>query len=79
MTKVTYGVTASLDGFIAGNNMSLKESFANIPADLLMDWRFIESEKHQAKIDSLTTAGAFIMDSNMFEPKDHRMTLDWKG
>ncbi len=38
-----------------------------------------EPEKHQAELKSLTDAGAFIMGSNMFGPKQKRESQDWKG
>jgi dihydrofolate reductase len=79
MANVTCGVVMSLDGFIAGNNMTLEEPFGNISVDLLMGWRFIEPEKHVVEVESLTAAGAFIMGANMFGPKDVRMTEGWKG
>jgi dihydrofolate reductase len=79
MNKVTCGVTMSLDGFIAGDEMTLENPFGHIPPELLMRWMFDEPEKHEAEIKSLTEAGAFIMGSNMFGPKDLRMDSSWKG
>ena len=79
MSKVTCGVAVSLDGFVAGENMTLEKPFGDIPTELLHQWMFNEPEKHKAEIDSLTAAGAFIMGSNMFGPKDIRLTGDWKG
>lgn len=69
----------SLDGFIAGDNMTLENPFGHIPPELLMKWMFDEPEKHTAELKSLTDAGAFIMGSNMFGPKDLRMNSSWKG
>lgn len=79
MSKVTCGVTMSLDGFVAGNNMTLEQPFGHISPELLMKWMFDEPEKHTAELTSLTDAGAFIMGSNMFGPKDLRMEDSWKG
>jgi dihydrofolate reductase len=79
MSKVTCGVSMSLDGFIAGNNMTFEEPFGDMPTMLLHHWMFDEPEKHKAEKDSLTAAGAFIMGSNMFGPDDRRMRADWKG
>jgi dihydrofolate reductase len=69
----------SLDGFVAGDNMTLENPFGHISPDVLMKWMFSEPDKHKDEIESLTAAGAFIMGSNMFGPKDIRMTDAWKG
>lgn len=81
-TKVTSGLTISLDGFGAGVNQSFEKPFGdNFDADLLHRWMFAEPEKfkHQKEIDAILDAGAFIMGSNMFGPKDRRDTPEWKG
>jgi len=69
----------SLDAFVAGPNQSFEKPFGDMPEDLLHHWMFDEPEKHQAELDALTDAGAFIMGSNMFGPKDRRDATDWKG
>src|ERR1700722_13533268 len=79
MGKVTCGVTMSLDGFVAGNNMTLEKPFGDISPDVLMKWMFNEPEKHKDEIKALTSAGSYIMGSNMFGPEDIRMTDAWKG
>src|ERR1700712_1677105 len=79
MSKVTCGVAMSLDGFIAGNNMTLENPFGDISPQVLMQWRFVEPEKHEEEIRSLVVAGAYIMGTNMFGPEDIRMTDAWKG
>ena len=79
MNKVTCGVTMSLDGFVAGNNMTLEKPFGDIAPDVLIQWMFAEPEKHEAERAALTSAGAFIMGGNMFGPKDGRMGDSWKG
>lgn len=79
MSKVTCGVAMSLDGFVAGNDMTLEKPFGHIAPEVLMKWVFDEPEKHKDEIASLTAAGAYIMGSNMFGPADIRMTDDWKG
>jgi len=79
MSKVTCGVTMSLDGFVAGNDMTLENPFGHISPDVLMKWMSSEPDKHKDEIESLTAAGAFIMGSNMFGPEDIRMTDTWKG
>lgn len=80
--KVTCGLTISLDGFAAGHNQSFEKPFGeNFDSDLLDHWMFSEPEKHRHKreIDAILDAGAFIMGSNMFGPKDRRDTPEWKG
>jgi dihydrofolate reductase len=79
MSKVICGVSMSLDGFIAGKNMSLEKPFGDILPELLTNWMLVEAEKHKVEITSLTDAGAFIMGCNMFGPKDLRMRDSWKG
>jgi len=82
MQKITSGLTISLDGFGAGVNQSFENPFGdNFDADLLDNWMFAEPEKqkHQKEIDAILDAGAFIMGSNMFGPKDRRDTPEWKG
>ena len=80
--KVTSGLTISLDGFGAGTNQTFEKPFGdNFDSDLLDRWMFAEPEKHKHKkeIDAILDAGAFIMGSNMFGPKDRRDTSEWKG
>lgn len=81
-TRVTSGLTISLDGFGAGVNQSFEKPFGdNFDSDLLDRWMFAEPEKHKhtKEIDAILDAGAFIMGSNMFGPKEKRDTLEWKG
>ena len=81
-TKVTSGMAMSLDGFTAGTNQSFEKPFGdNFDSDLLDRWMFAEPEKHKHKkeIDAILDAGAFIMGSNMFGPKDRKYNPEWKG
>ncbi|MFA5894206.1 MAG: dihydrofolate reductase family protein [Candidatus Shapirobacteria bacterium] len=80
--KVTCSIAISVDGFTAGQNQSFEKPFGdNFDVDLLRRWMFVESEKknHQKEIDAILDAGAFIMGSNMFGPKDRRDTVEWRG
>jgi dihydrofolate reductase len=80
--KVSAGITMTLDGFTAGLNQSFEKPFGdNFDNNLLDRWMFEEPEKHKHKreIDAILDAGAFIMGSNMFGPKDRRDTSEWKG
>jgi dihydrofolate reductase len=79
MGRVMCGITMSLDGFVAGKNMTLEKPFGDIPSELLHSWMFGEPEKHKAELDSLTSAGAFIMGRNMFGPKSLQLDDNWKG
>jgi hypothetical protein len=79
MNKVTCSITMSLDAFVAGPNQSFEKPFGDIPENLLHHWMFDEPEKHQAELDAFQDAGAFIMGSNMFGPKEKRGSTDWKG
>jgi dihydrofolate reductase len=80
--KVTSGLTISLDGFGAGVNQTFEKPFGdNFDANLLDNWMFAEPEKqkHTKEIADILDAGAFIMGSNMFGPKDRRHSAEWKG
>src|SRR5260370_36891758 len=80
--KVTSGMAMSLDGFTAGLNQSFEKPFRdNFDSDLLGRWMFAEPEKHKHKkeIDAILDAGAFIMGSNMFGPKDRTDKPEWNG
>jgi len=81
-TKVTSGLTVTLDGFAAGHNQTFEKPFGDhFDPDLLDCWMFAEPERHKHKkeIDGILDAGAFIMGSNMFGPKDRREKPEWKG
>jgi dihydrofolate reductase len=81
-TKVSCGIAMSLDGFTAGVNQSFEHPFGdNMNPELLHRWMFAEPEKnnHKREIDAILDAGAFIMGSNMFGPKDRRDDDGWKG
>jgi len=75
-------MAVSLDGFTAGINQSFEKPFGdNFDLDLLKRWMLVEPEKqhHKKEIAAILDAGAFIMGSNMFGPKDRRANPDWKG
>ena len=69
----------SIDGFVAGPDQSFEKPFGDIPENLLHHWMFDEGDKHKAELDELLNAGAFIMGSNMFGPKEKRDDPEWKG
>ncbi len=80
--KVSSGMSMSVDGFTAGVNQSFEHPFGdNFDQNLLERWMFAKPEKHKHKkeIEAILDAGAFIMGSNMFGPKDRRNQPEWKG
>jgi len=79
MGKVICGVSISVDGFIAGNNMTFEEPFGDIPPELLAGWMFNEAEENKVEREALVSSTAYIMGANMFGPKDRRMNDEWKG
>jgi dihydrofolate reductase len=66
----------SLDAFVAGPNQSFENPFGDTPVTIFHGWIAEEPEKHQA---AFTDAGAFILGSNMYGPKEKRESLNWKG
>lgn len=79
MGKTICGITMSLDAFVAGPNQRFEMPFGDIDDDLLHHWMFREPDQHKQERNAILDAGAFIMGSNMFGPKDRRDQLDWKG
>lgn len=92
MNKVICGISMSIDGFVAGPNMTLEKPFGDLPEEfvkrglpdspegLLHRWMFEEPEKHTAEIEELTSvAGAYIMGRNMYGPKGEEYDKTWKG
>jgi dihydrofolate reductase len=82
MGKVTAGITMSVDGFVAGPNQRLESPFGDIDENILHRWMFDNSDKPDRKsemLNYLVDAGAFIMGSNMFVPKEKYADPDWKG
>ena len=77
--KVICGIAMSIDGYVAGNNMTEQAPFGDIPTQLLHKWMFDEPEKHEPEISSLLSAGAYIMGRNMFGPSGETYDKTWKG
>lgn len=82
----------SVDGFVAGPNMSEKKPFGDLPEGvlrrgiagapegLLHRWMFEEPEKHREEIaEIVSVAGAHIMGRNMYGPKGQEYDKTWKG
>ena len=80
MNKVICGIAMSIDGFVAGPNLTEQKPFGDIPEDILHCWMFEEPEKHEAELHQLiAVAGAYIMGRNMFGPSGPNYEKVWKG
>jgi dihydrofolate reductase len=80
MKKVICGISMSIDGFVAGSNLSEQKPFGDIPSDLLYAWRSNEPDKHQAEwTELILVAGAYIMGRNMYGPPGESYDKSWKG
>lgn len=85
MGIVTADIGISLDGFAAGPNQSLEKPMGEGVDGRLHTWMFEYAEQHQAEIDAITTAGAYVMGRNMFGPVRNQWPApdeplgDWAG
>ena len=80
MSKVICGVSLSVDGFIAGVNMTEQKPLGEVPDGVLGRWMFEEPEKHEAELRAIrATAGAYIMGRNMYGPAGLAYDETWKG
>jgi dihydrofolate reductase len=79
MSVVVATMAVSLDGFGSGNHQTRERPFGEAPEDALHRWMFDEPDKHQAEIDAICAAGAFIMGRNMFGPVRGEWTEQWSG
>jgi dihydrofolate reductase len=73
------GIAMSVDGFVAGPNQSVDNPLGEGAEEHLHKWMFDEPEQHAAELDSLTSAGAFIMGRNMFGPIRGEWDETWRG
>jgi dihydrofolate reductase len=78
MTKVTCDIALSVDGFAAGPNQSVDAPLGD-GGELLHRWMFEEPERHADVIDSITSAGAYVMGRNMFGPGRGDWDEQWRG
>jgi hypothetical protein len=46
MSKIMCGITMSIDGYVAGANMTEEKPFGDVPLLLLHRWQFDEPEKN---------------------------------
>jgi dihydrofolate reductase len=81
MTQVTCDIGISLDGLSAGVNQTLDQPFGDGVGDgeQLHAWMFEHAAEHQAEIDAITAAGAFVMGRHMFTPGRGAWDLGWRG
>jgi dihydrofolate reductase len=85
MGNVTADIAISLDGFAAGPNQSLDKPMGEGVDNRLHTWMFDYADQHQAEIDAITDAGAYVMGRNMFGPVRHEWPAadeplgDWSG
>lgn len=80
MANVICGISTTLDGYVAGLNMTEQEPFGDMPDGLLHRWMFDEPERHEAELRALgSTAGAYIMGRNMFGPAGPAYDQTWTG
>lgn len=70
----------SLDGYVAGANMSEDQPFGHISPMLLHRWQFEEAENNEEEVEYLrSVAGAYIMGRNMYGPTGPAYDETWKG
>ena len=79
MSKVTWDMSVSLDGFGTGLNQTLEHPFGEAVGERLHRWMFEEAEANQRALDAIVEASAFIMGRNMFSPGRGAWDEDWKG
>ena len=78
MPHLTSDPAVSLDGFIAGPDQSLENPLGT-GGEALHRWMFEEPEQHEAEVEAITSAGAYIMGRNMFASGRGEWDLDWTG
>jgi dihydrofolate reductase len=80
MSKVVCGITMSIDGYVAGLNMSEEKPFGDISPQLLHRWQFEDPENNKEERAYLrSVAGANIMGRNMYGPAGSEYDKNWKG
>lgn len=79
MSTLICGISMSVDGYVAGLNMSEAQPLGDMPDEALHRWMFEEPEKHGEELKSILSAGAYIMGRNMYGPAGPSYDADWKG
>jgi dihydrofolate reductase len=78
MSKVTCDSGVSVDGYSAGPNQS-KDDPLGVGGERLHRWMFEQPEANRAVIDTIVSAGAYIMGRHMFGPDRGEWDLEWSG
>ncbi len=79
MGIVKADLAVSLDGYSAGHDQSLEHPFGPLAGERLHTWMFEHGDAHQAEVDAIVGAGAYIMGRNMFTAGRGEWDLDWTG
>jgi dihydrofolate reductase len=79
MAFVYASLSVSVDGFVAGDNLTAERPFGDSPADQLHRWMFETPDENRAELDAIINADAFIMGRNMFGPIRGQWDMSWKG
>jgi dihydrofolate reductase len=66
--RVVCDISVSADGYVAGPGQTADKPFGDGPVDRLHAWMFDTPDEHQAEVDRVVAAGAFVMGRNMFGP-----------
>ncbi|KNX38840.1 dihydrofolate reductase family protein [Luteipulveratus halotolerans] len=77
--RVCANLSVSLDGIAAGHHQTKERPFGNQIGERMDVWMFERTADHQAEVDAIVDAGAFVMGRNMFGPDRGDWDLDWKG
>jgi hypothetical protein len=64
MTRVTAGISISLDGFAAGPNQRLDAPFGDGLGDGLHRWMFERAEENAEETSALADSSAYVMGRN---------------
>jgi dihydrofolate reductase len=79
MGIVKADLAVSLDGYSAGHDQSLEHPFGPLAGERLHTWMFEHGDAHQAEVDAIVGAGAYIMGRNMFTAGRGPLDPEWKG
>src|SRR5579884_4227721 len=80
MGKVICGVSITIDGYVAGTDMSEDRPFGHVSPMVLHGWRFNDPENSMEETAYLSSiSGAYIMGRNMYGPGGKEYDKNWKG
>ena len=78
VSRVTFDVGLSLDGYAAGPHQSLENPLGE-GGEELHRWMFEEPEANTAALESIAAPTAFVMGRNMFAPGRGPWDESWRG